>query len=259
MNEDTIVIALHGPLTVAEKALARSPAGAAQVRDFHRRLFADGSAPLHRSIKSISGMEVRGTEAEIVLATGSVVQLFTTATAGKDFLPALGEGIDDFAMLRNSKPQRGDGMSSRESTVREWKCDACGKTATVDARGACLPPGWRNAATTRSDGTDGECRHGIDLCQSCSDSPESALIATGIRSGMEVVGSCGGHVGVVDAVEDDITIRLSRREEGADGCLHYIPMCWVGSVAGAVRLNKTHEEARSQWHMEPFATSRPLG
>ena len=47
-NEDTIVIALHGPLTAPEKALAQSPAGAAQVREFHRRMFTDASAVLRR-------------------------------------------------------------------------------------------------------------------------------------------------------------------------------------------------------------------
>ena len=59
MNEDTIVIALHGSLTAAEKALAQSPAGAAQVREFHRQLFTNASATLLRKIKSITGMEVR--------------------------------------------------------------------------------------------------------------------------------------------------------------------------------------------------------
>jgi len=82
MNEDTIVIALHGSLTVAEKALAQSPVGTDQIREFHRQLFANGSATLHRKIKSITGMEVRDTTAEIEPTTGSVVQVFTTDAVG---------------------------------------------------------------------------------------------------------------------------------------------------------------------------------
>lgn len=85
MNEDTIVIALHGSLTGAEKGLAQSVAGAAEVQEFHRQLFADVTALLLRKIKNITGMDVRHTSAEIDLKTGSVVQLFTTDTVGEDF------------------------------------------------------------------------------------------------------------------------------------------------------------------------------
>jgi uncharacterized membrane protein YtjA (UPF0391 family) len=84
----------------------------------------------------------------------------------------------------------------------------------------------------------------------------AAVRPSDLRVGMEAVGSCGGHVGVVDAVEDDVTIRLRRRDEGAAGVHHYIPMGWVGSVGEVVRLNKTRAEARLQWHLEPFASSR---
>ena len=90
MNEDTIVIALHGSLTAAEKALAQSPAGADQVREFHRQLFTNVSATLLGKIKNITGMEVRDTTAEIEPTTGSVVQLFTTGTVGEEFLLASG-------------------------------------------------------------------------------------------------------------------------------------------------------------------------
>jgi uncharacterized protein YbcI len=88
MNEDTVVIALHGCLTAAEKALAQSPAGAARVQEFHRRLFSTVSAPLLRTIKGITGMDVRGATAEIEPTTGSVVQVFTTDTPGEEFLLA---------------------------------------------------------------------------------------------------------------------------------------------------------------------------
>jgi Na+-translocating membrane potential-generating system (MpsC) len=85
MNEETIVIALHGSLTGAEKALAQCAAGAAEVQEFHRQLFADVSALLLRKIKSITRMDVRHTSTEIDPTTGSVVHLFTTDTVGEDF------------------------------------------------------------------------------------------------------------------------------------------------------------------------------
>jgi uncharacterized protein YbcI len=90
MNEDTIVIALHGSLTAAEKALAQSPAGAAQVREFHRQMFTNASAVLLQKIKNITGMEVRDTTVEIEPTTGHVVQIFTTDTVREEFLCALG-------------------------------------------------------------------------------------------------------------------------------------------------------------------------
>ena len=76
------MIALHGNLTAAERTMARSPAGAIRVREFHRQLFADFSATLLREIKSIAG--VRDTTAEIDLSTGSVVQIFTTCSTVED-------------------------------------------------------------------------------------------------------------------------------------------------------------------------------
>lgn len=86
MNEDTIVIALHGSLTAAEKAQSQSLAGAARVWEFHRQMFTNASAALFRKIKSITGMEVRDTTAEIDPTTGHVVQIFTTDTVGEKFL-----------------------------------------------------------------------------------------------------------------------------------------------------------------------------
>jgi uncharacterized protein YbcI len=102
MNEETIVIALHGSLTGAEKPHAQSAAGAAEVQEFHRRLFADFYALLLRKIESMTGMDVRHTSAEIDLTTGRVVQLFTTDTVGED-LPRAPSG---FARHRRGAPVR---------------------------------------------------------------------------------------------------------------------------------------------------------
>src|SRR5690242_7827203 len=88
LSGDTLVITLHGALTPAEKALARSPEGIAQVQEFHRQLFANASDSLRQEIKRITGMEVREATAEIETSTGAVVQAFTTGTVVQVFLLA---------------------------------------------------------------------------------------------------------------------------------------------------------------------------
>jgi uncharacterized protein YbcI len=88
LSEDTLVVTLHGALTLAEKALAQSPAGAVQVQEYHRQLFNDSCASLRQEIKKITGVEVREATAEIETRTGSVVQVFTTGTMVQVFLLA---------------------------------------------------------------------------------------------------------------------------------------------------------------------------
>ena len=48
LSQDTLVVALYEALSPAEKDLAKSPPGAAQVREFHRQLFATSSEPLRK-------------------------------------------------------------------------------------------------------------------------------------------------------------------------------------------------------------------
>src|SRR5262249_17888708 len=43
LGEETLVITLHGALSPAERALARTPEGAAQLQEFHRQLFNDSA------------------------------------------------------------------------------------------------------------------------------------------------------------------------------------------------------------------------
>ena len=52
LSEDTLVITLHEALSPAEKALAKTPAGAAQVQEFHRQLFANSSDSLRQEINT---------------------------------------------------------------------------------------------------------------------------------------------------------------------------------------------------------------
>jgi len=81
LSEETLVITLRGVLSPAEIALARSPEGSAQLREFHRQLFATASGPLRQAIRRITGVEVCEATAEVDTLTGTVVQVFSLADA----------------------------------------------------------------------------------------------------------------------------------------------------------------------------------
>ena len=86
LSEDTLVVTLHDALTPAEKAMSRTPEGAAQVQDFHRQLFASCTDEMRREIKRITGRDVREAAAEIETATGAVIHAFTTGAMVQLFL-----------------------------------------------------------------------------------------------------------------------------------------------------------------------------
>ena len=88
LSDTTLVITLHGALSKAERALAKSPAGAAQIQDFHRQLFANASESLRQEIKRITGVEVREATAEVEPTTGTVVGVFTSGTTVQVYLLA---------------------------------------------------------------------------------------------------------------------------------------------------------------------------
>ena len=94
LSEETLVVTVHGALSAAEKALAQTPAGAAQVQEFHRQLFNDSADPMRREIKRITGVDVREATAEVETKTGTVVHVFTTGTMVQVFLLAHGIAAD---------------------------------------------------------------------------------------------------------------------------------------------------------------------
>jgi uncharacterized protein YbcI len=94
LSEETLVVTVHGALSPAEKALAQTPTGAAQVQEFHRQLFHDSADPLRREIKRITGVDVREATAEVETKTGTVVHVFTTGTMVQVFLLAHGIAAD---------------------------------------------------------------------------------------------------------------------------------------------------------------------
>ena len=88
LSDTTLVITLHGALSDAEQAVAKDPEGAAQIQDFHRKLFANASESLRQEIKRITGVDVREATAEVEPTTGTVVGVFTTGTTVQVYLLA---------------------------------------------------------------------------------------------------------------------------------------------------------------------------
>jgi uncharacterized protein YbcI len=88
LSDNTLMITLHGALSPAERALAKSPTGAVQVQEFHRQLFTSAADSLRQEIRRITGIEVREAATEVEPTTGTVVQAFTTGTVVQVYLLA---------------------------------------------------------------------------------------------------------------------------------------------------------------------------
>jgi len=85
LGQDTLVATLHDALSPAERDLARSPSGAAQVQEFHRQLFFASSDCLRQEIERITGVEWPEAVVEIEPTTGSMVQAFTRSAVVQVF------------------------------------------------------------------------------------------------------------------------------------------------------------------------------
>jgi hypothetical protein len=70
-----------------------------------------------------------------------------------------------------------------------------------------------------------------------------------IREHMEVVASCGMHVGVVDCVEGN-AIKLTKSDPMSGGEHHFIPAEWVAAVDHSVHLNRNAKEVFLNWKAE---------
>ncbi len=73
---------------------------------------------------------------------------------------------------------------------------------------------------------------------------------SGVKERMDVIGSCGNKLGVVDHVEDG-SIKLTRKDS-SDGQHHLIPLSWIDHVDSHVHLNKNCGEARREWRSVPM-------
>ena len=78
LSDNTLVVTLHEALSPAEKALASTPDGAAQVQEFHRQLFKSSVDLLREEIRWITGIAVGEAAAEVETMTGAVVHAFTS-------------------------------------------------------------------------------------------------------------------------------------------------------------------------------------
>ena len=76
LGEDTLVVTLHDALSPAERLMARTPEGAAQVREYHRQLFQSSAGALHREFTRILGVEVRESSIDVEPALGRLVEVF---------------------------------------------------------------------------------------------------------------------------------------------------------------------------------------
>lgn len=88
LSGETLVVTMQEALSLAEKVMARTPAGAARVQEFHRQLFASSAESLRKEIKRITGVDVREAAAEVETSTGTVVHAFTSGTTVQVFLLA---------------------------------------------------------------------------------------------------------------------------------------------------------------------------
>jgi len=66
-----------------------------------------------------------------------------------------------------------------------------------------------------------------------------------IRENLEVLGSDGEHVGIVDHLESNGEVRLVKDETGGE--YQYMPLGWVVHVEMKVHLNQSGAEARARW------------
>ena len=62
---------------------------------------------------------------------------------------------------------------------------------------------------------------------------------------MDVIGSCGNKLGVVDHVEGD-RIKLTKNDS-PDGQHHFVPLAWVSQVDNHVHLSKDCGQAKKEW------------
>jgi uncharacterized protein YbcI len=106
LSEDTLVITLHGALSPAETALAKSsPVGAAQVQEYHRQLFNSSADLLRKEIKRITGVEVREATVEVEKSPGVVVQALPTGAVVQVFMLAHSVPADAWSESVPDDPQ----------------------------------------------------------------------------------------------------------------------------------------------------------
>ncbi len=70
-----------------------------------------------------------------------------------------------------------------------------------------------------------------------------------IKEHMEVVGSDGEHVGIVDHLDGE-RIKLTHHDSNADGKHHFLPLSAIAKVDEFVTLSMSAQDALAQWETE---------
>lgn len=70
-----------------------------------------------------------------------------------------------------------------------------------------------------------------------------------IKEHMEVVGSDGGHVGIVDHLDGE-RIKLTHNDSQAGDKHHFLPLSLIAEVTNFVTLSVSAPEAKAQWEEE---------
>jgi hypothetical protein len=78
--------------------------------------------------------------------------------------------------------------------------------------------------------------------------------SSGIKEHMEVLASCGKHVGTVDGIEGE-SVKLTKSDPTAGNLHHFIPLEWVDHVDQHVHLKRNSEEVFGNWKAE---TASPM-
>ena len=78
--DDSLVISLRGVLSSAEKELAKTPVGAAQVRENHRQQFLDSGSSFPQQIEVLTGVAVLEATSEVSTHNGTVVYVVLLAS-----------------------------------------------------------------------------------------------------------------------------------------------------------------------------------
>jgi hypothetical protein len=74
--------------------------------------------------------------------------------------------------------------------------------------------------------------------------------STLIKPRMEVLGSDGVHVGIVDHLDDEGAFALAKDDLDAGGETHSIPLTWVIHVEMKVHLRQPGAEVLARWKMQ---------
>ena len=68
-----------------------------------------------------------------------------------------------------------------------------------------------------------------------------------IKEHMEILGSDGQHVGVVDHMDVGNQIKVAKKDPAAAGKHHFIPLDWVAKVDKHVHLKKSSQDVTTHW------------